>query len=899
MVGDLAGGEADGMHPGKRGATISSVEPDTWGAAPAHAPSASGVEALAHRFEAVIFGWSAGADPLGDADLGRLRGLVEEGSSCGLEIAIVSRRPIQDVDDQLKARPLGPGELILAVESGAEISSVGRTGPHPVHRRGADAAHAGLSDGAADCVGWLTAWLWRCGVAREQVLIVVGEPGRVPAATISVGGGPGVFAAVLEDQISRRRRGELPILAEDPVWTIVVDGIDSGLERAHESVLTLADGRLGTRGTVIVNHATEDPAVVMAGVYADGHTETRLLAAPRWNTITLASAVSGPVRRVLDLHAGVLRQQIGPADDGVDALLLSSLAEPATAVLRMRGRCEPRPGALVRSTTRCEEGEAEGCRWIRAQGQPGSVVAAACEEVRRDGAGAVLDRVAAYEGTSTGQADVGQAVARAREADRRGFDRLLCEHRRAWGARWDAANIVIDGDPDLQRAIRFAVFQLLANVADRDEAAVGARGLTGTGYGGHVFWDSDVYVLPCLAATHPAAARAMLEYRIRRLPAAMRAARAQHGDGARFPWESARSGLDVTPESVRDRRGRPVEILTGRFEEHIVADVAWAAACYSDWTGDRTFALVQGRELIVQTARWWASRIDRDSAGRGHIRGVIGPDEYHTRVDDNAFTNVMARWNLRSAAQVSGGRVDETERHRWLELADSIVDGYDPRTGVYEQFAGFGALEPLLISEIADRRPVAADVLLGEERVRHAQVIKQPDVLMLHYLVPDEVAAGSLEPNLNFYEPRTAHGSTLSPGVHATLMARARRLGQALDMLRLAARIDLDDIGHMTAGGLHLAAMGSVWRTIVDGFAGLRPAGDALTIDPVLAPGWEALDLRLRFRGSRVRTRITPTAIEIGADPPIDVVTATGERVAVGRARRKLELQPAPGRGSP
>ena len=896
MVDNPGRGEAGAMSPGDRGAATSTVELEIPDAASAPAPPA---EATAHRFEAVIFAWSAATDPMGRAVLRRLRGLIEDGSSDGLEIAIVSRIPIPDLDDRLKARPAGPGELILAVPSGSEIFSVGPTGPRPVHQRRARARRAAPAEGVADCVECITEWLWSCGVAPQQVLIAGAEPGRAPAGTVSVGGGAEVFAAVLEDQIARRRAGELPILVEDPGWSIAVDGIDSGLERARESVLTLADGRLGTRGSVIVSHASEDPAVVMAGVYADGGAETQLLAAPRWNTITLAGAVSGPVRRVLDLHSGVQRQQIGPADDRVEALLLSSLAEPATAVLRMRGRCRPRPERLAQPAGPYEEGEAEGCRWIRVSGHSGSVVAAAADEVRSVDSGAVLDRVAAYEGAPIGRADVGHAAARAREACRSGFDRLLCEHRRAWGVRWQGANIAIDGDPDLERAVRFAVFHLLANVSDRDEAAVGARGLTGAGYAGHVFWDSDVYVLPCMAAINPPAARAMLEYRIRRLPVAMRVARAQRRDGARFPWESARSGQDVTPGSVRDPRGRPMEILTGRFEEHIVADVAWSVACYIDWTGDRAFARAQGRELILQTARWWASRVDRDPAGRGHIRGVMGPDEYHVPVDDNAFTNVMARWNLRRAAEAVAGRVDEAERHHWLELADSIVDGYDPRTGVYEQFAGFDALEPLLIAEIADRRPVAADVLLGRDRVRHAQVVKQADVLMLHYLVPDEVAAGSLEPNLDFYGPRTAHGSTLSPGVHATLLARAHRLEQALDMLRLTARIDLDDVGHMTAGGLHLGAMGSVWRALVYGFAGVRPAGDALAIDPVLAPGWEALDLRLRFRGSRVRIRITPAATEMGADPPIAVVTATGERVAVGRAIQKLERHPRRRRRSP
>ena len=339
----------------------------------------------------------------------------------------------------------------------------------------------------------------------------------------------------------------------------------------------------------------------------------------------------------------------------------------------------------------------------------------------------------------------------------------------------------------------------------------------------------------------------------------------------------------MTPELLRDAHGELVPILTGKLEEHIIADVAWAAACYIDWTGDQTFAAGPGRELIVETARWWASRIEQDADGSGHIRGVIGPDEYHEKVDDNAYTNVMARWNLKRAADAGVDAVDERERHRWLELADSIVDGYDPATGIYEQFDGFHALEPLLVSQLTPQLPVAADMLLGHERTQMSQVVKQADVLMLHYLVPDELATGSLEPNLDFYGPRTAHGSTLSPGVHAALLARAGHIAESLEMLRLTARIDLEDIGHSTAGGLHLAAMGSVWRTMALGFAGLRPAGDALAIDPLLAPGWDSLKVRVRFRNSRVHVRVLADAVQASADPPVAALTPAGERVQLDR----------------
>ena len=231
--------------------------------------------------------------------------------------------------------------------------------------------------------------------------------------------------------------------------------------------------------------------------------------------------------------------------------------------------------------------------------------------------------------------------------------RCLPSTARLGRRRWADAEVVIEGDPDAELAARFAVFHLLSAAVDTGETAVGARGLTGNAYAGHVFWDADVFVLPALAALRPAAARSMLEYRIRRLPAARAAARARGLRGARFPWESATDGTDVTPRQVR---GEPppelIPVNTGAREEHIVADVAWAAACYAAWTGDNEFLAGAGRELLVETARYWASRITRDPDGRGHLYGVMGPDEYHEVVDDNAYTNVMARWNLRQGADL-------------------------------------------------------------------------------------------------------------------------------------------------------------------------------------------------------------------------------------------------------
>jgi len=877
--------------------------------------------ALRRRFEAIVFGWDGIAVAGRESDAMRIRRLVEEACAAGLELAIISSRCVDEVDGQLAARPADPATLTLLLNHGSEVFRVGRAGPQLVARR--------TATDKSDSSRWFMRELWRRGIAPGQVLIagdefgtlggsagsdtklLVGracratamsvgvEPAGVPTGVIALGGGPDAFAAVLEDQIARRQRREVPTIDPDRAWTLAVDGVDPLLERVHESLLTLADGRLGTRGSVVVTHPTDAPSVLLAGIYTGMGPETELLAAPRWNAVCVAGAHAPAVHRVLDLHAGVLRQDLQSGDRQLEALLLSSLARPATTALRIRDRgfgLSAAQGLQQPSDAPPQSGSVDGDSWMRVSGPPGSVAAAANENVSGPAGDRVLDRIASYEGNPDAVADERRALRTLARARQVGFDGLLGEHRRAWAARWQDADVRIDGDLELQLAVRLALFHLMASVGGEGESAVGARGLTGGAYRGHVFWDSDVYVLPFLAATHPQAARAMLEYRLRRLPAALHAARAQGRVGARFAWESAASGEDVTPRA-RDRRGQLTPVLTGELEEHIVADVAWAAAHYADWTGDHAFVAGPGREMLVHTARWWAARIELDDDGAGHICGVIGPDEYHEHVDDNAYTNIMARWNLRRAANATAdGTIDAHERHRWLDLADALTDGYDPTTGLYEQFAGFFALEPLIVAEIAPRRPVAAELLLGAARTHAAQVVKQADVLMAHYVVPDEVAADSLEPNLDFYEPRTAHGSTLSPGVHATLLARAGRLDQALQLLRLTARIDLDDIGQTTAGGLHLAAMGSLWRALAFGFGGLRPAEGSLVIDPIAVPGVAALELRVRFRDSRVRLRITPDGAEVSATPPITVLAPGLGLVEVGPTARRFDLSPRPER---
>jgi trehalose/maltose hydrolase-like predicted phosphorylase len=715
--------------------------------------------------------------------------------------------------------------------------------------------------------------------AGATVASVGVEPAGVPGGVVSIGGGPTAFSRLLDRQLALRRHGALPIVSSDPCWTLAVDGVEHERERAHEALLTIADGCLGTRGSVLAPGRGATPAVLMAGVYRGEGELSELQPAPLWNRIA-ALTPGGRVRRVLDLHAGTLCQHV-PGE--LAALQFCSLAEPGVAVLRAlapRATLEASP-PLVAPPHAQVESQDDGTV-IRIAVANGTLEAAAVQSIAGSGEDAAIERIAAYAATSVEDSSK-PALRRAHRARQAGRERLLGDHRRAWAQRWEQADVRIDGDPELQFGIRLALFHLISCAGDHGEAAVGARGLSGRGYRGHVFWDSDVFVLPFLAATHPPAARAILEYRVRRLGTARAAARAAGHAGARFAWESAAGGEDVTPRSARDRAGREVAIYTGEREEHIVADVAWAAGCYIDWTGDETFREGPGRQLLIETARYWASRIERDRDGSAHIRGVIGPDEYHELVDDNAYTNVMARWNLRRAfAETTDATVEPAERSSWLDLADAIVDGYHPDSGLYEQFAGFFALEPLVISEIAPRRPIAADLLLSPERVHQAQVVKQADVLMLHHLVPEEVVDGSLAANLAFYEPRTAHSSSLSPGVHAALLARAGQLAEAREALAMTTRIDLDDVSGSTASGVHIAAMGSAWQALALGFLGARPRGEVLELDPRIAEGWELFELRLCFRAARVRVRVNTETIEVSSDRPTLLRVAGGETVSVG-----------------
>lgn len=336
-------------------------------------------------------------------------------------------------------------------------------------------------------------------------------------------------------------------------------------------------------------------------------------------------------------------------------------------------------------------------------------------------------------------------------------------------------------------------------------------------------------------------------------------------------------------------------MLCGTQEQHISADVAYAVWHYWQATGDEAFLLDSGSEILLETARFWASRAQLEADGHRHIRGVIGPDEYHEHIDDNAYTNIMARWNIRRGLDIAAllgerwpvrwadlaGRLalDDAELHQWRQAAEALVTGFDPRTGLLEQFAGFFKLDEVDLSDYADRT-TPMDMILGRERTQHSQVVKQADVVALMALLPEEFDLPTKVANFRYYEPRCAHGSSLSRAMHALVAARLGDTELALRYFQETAATDLSDNGGASAGGVRIAALGGLWLAALFGFAGLSLLADALTLDPRLPPSWRSFGFRVHWRGRVVKIHIDQgshlLAATLEAGDPMTLVVSGG-----------------------
>ncbi|HLI55041.1 MAG TPA: glycosyl hydrolase family 65 protein [Acidimicrobiales bacterium] len=444
-----------------------------------------------------------------------------------------------------------------------------------------------------------------------------------------------------------------------------------------------------------------------------------------------------------------------------------------------------------------------------------------------------------------------QVVAALAGARQRGWDGLVSEQRSYLDDFWAGADVEVDGDPQVQQAVRFGLFHIAQSAARAEQRPIPAKGLTGPGYDGHTFWDSEMYVLPVLTCTIPHAAADALAWRASTLPLAEARAAGLGLDGAAFAWRTI-TGAECSGYWP-----------AGTAAFHINADIAEAAVRYVEATGDAEFERTTALRLLVGTARMWRGLGQHDAEGRFRIDGVTGPDEYSAVADNNVYTNLMARRNLRAAAEAAarwpveagelGVGVDESAA--WRRAADAVTIPYDERLGVHPQSEGFtNHAQWDFESTRADQYPLMLHFPYFD--LYRKQVVKQADLVLAMMVCPEEFTAEQKLRNFDYYEAITVRDSSLSASTQAVVAAEVGHLSLAYDYLREAALMDLDDIEHNTRDGLHLAALAGAWTALVAGFGGMRTEAGQLSFAPRLPEGLDALRLRLHYRGRRLSVEL-------------------------------------------
>ncbi|MFC7533880.1 glycoside hydrolase family 65 protein [Actinoplanes sp. GCM10030250] len=427
-----------------------------------------------------------------------------------------------------------------------------------------------------------------------------------------------------------------------------------------------------------------------------------------------------------------------------------------------------------------------------------------------------------------------------------GWDGLVAEQRAYLDDFWDAADVEIEGDPSLQQAVRFGLFHVLQAGARTERRAIAGKGLTGPGYDGHAFWDTEGYVLPLLMYTCPQAAADALRWRHSILGHSRDRARTLGLEGATFPWRTI-GGEECSAYWP-----------AGTAALHLNAVIARAVDRYRRITGDTSLEEECGLEILVETARMWVSHGHHDADGAWHIDGVTGPDEYSAVADDNVFTNLMAARNLRAAADACTRRPDVAKRlgvrpdepDTWRACAHSVHIPYDERLGVHPQSEGFTRYAPWHFP--ATR---SDDTLMTQAtyfQLYRRQVVKQADLVLAMHWCAEDFTAEQKARNVDYYERITVRDSSLSACTQAVLCAEVGHLELAHDYAWEAAMVDLRDVHGNTRDGLHIASLAGAWSAIVEGFGGLRERDDVLALAPRLPSGITGLRFRVRHSGVRL-----------------------------------------------
>lgn len=479
------------------------------------------------------------------------------------------------------------------------------------------------------------------------------------------------------------------------------------------------------------------------------------------------------------------------------------------------------------------------------------------------------------------------------EARHTGWDRLVSDQRKFLDDFWENADIVVEGDDELQQAVRFSLFQLLQASARGERRAIPAKGLSGSGYDGHAFWDTETFVLPVLTYTFPLAARDALHWRHATLDLARERASQLGLDGAAFPWRTiaGRECSGYWPAS------------TAAF--HVSADVSDAVVRYVRATGDEEFNKEVGVPILIETARMWWKLGRHDGHGEFRIAGVTGPDEYSAITDNNVYTNLMAARNLKYAAEVAIKYPEEAaklnlqpeEPVNWLSASNSIHIPYDDTQQVHPQADNFTHHERWPFD---DMEPSDYPLLLNYPYfdLYRKQVVKQADLVLALYTNGDYFTPEQKQRNFEYYEGITVRDSSLSACAQAIVAAETGHLDLAYEYLEETAYVDIHNLAHNTSDGLHLAASAGTWLGLVAGFGGFRDYGDLPAFSPRLPKKLSKLAFKIRFRGSTLLVDISQDEVTYSVIHGSGIeFTHYGESIALvegSSATRKIETAQAP-----
>ncbi|MDZ7961567.1 MAG: beta-phosphoglucomutase [Aulosira sp. DedQUE10] len=710
-------------------------------------------------------------------------------------------------------------------------------------------------------------------------------------------------------------------LTEATDWNVIETVFDPAQLHHKETVFTLSNGYLGTRGTFEEGYPQDSSATLINGVYDKvviSHTE--LVNCPSWLPLVVKvagdrfSMDSGEIlnyERRLDLRLGILSRDVrwrSPKGHTLDFHFerFASLADQHVLAIRAQvtsidfeGEVSFTVGLDSEPQTQgvphwkvLNQGGVEEIIWLYNQTRHSEIQLGMATKLVVEGEDAppvcLENATSSPTLTTTFQAIPGKTVtvekivtvftsreteipiaaALERLADEPRYSTLLAAHITAWDQVWQDSDIIIEGDRHAQLTVRYNLFQLLA-VAPRhdDRVSIPPKTLSGFAYRGHIFWDTEIFILPFLTLTQPALARNLLTYRYHTLPGARRKAQEAGYQGAMYAWESADTGDEVTPRWVphANGSGELVRIWCGDIEVHINADVAYAVWHYWQTTSDDDWMRDYGAEIILDTAVFWQSRVEWNAERQSYdILDVIGPDENHDRVNNNAFTNLMVRWHLQSAlalwdwmkqvypeksAQLAQQLNLTTERlHHWADIQERIFVNQNKSTGLIEQFEGFYQLEEINFADY-EPRTTSLQGLLGIEATNQKQILKQPDVLMLIYLLREQYDYKTLATNWDYYTKRTDHtyGSSLGPAINAILACDLNQPTHAYTHFLRSALVDLEDVRRNAAEGIHAASAGGVWQAVVFGFGGIKMTEFGPVASPHLPPSWKRLKFRLQW----------------------------------------------------